>query len=77
MDKRPNRTSTYRSAPVRKLGVSDLSPFHRGLKDFFLGNITNPYEENTQDHRDWAFGFNKSYFANLEKINGKTEKVTP
>lgn len=76
MDKRRNYSSAFGNPQVRKLGVSDLNPFHRGLKDFYNGNITNPYKDNTQDSRDWQFGFNKSYFANLERINGKTQKTT-
>jgi len=76
MDKQQKYPTSRGNSSVRKLGIADLTPFHRGLKDFFLGNISNPYKENTQDHRDWQFGFNKSYFSNLEKINGKTKKVT-
>jgi hypothetical protein len=63
-----------RNPVVRK--IAPQSPFHRGLKDFGLGNISNPYPKNTQDNRDWEFGFNKSYFTNLERLNGKTKKTT-
>lgn len=52
------------------------TPFVRGLKDFYAGNISDPYEPNTQESRDWQFGFNKSYFSNLERINGKTKETT-
>lgn len=76
MDKQQRNATTPRHPPVRKLGNTHQSPFHRGLKDFGLGNISNPYAKNTQDNRDWEFGFNKSYFANLERLNGKTKKTT-
>lgn len=52
------------------------TPFVRGLKDFYQGNISDPYAPNTQDSRDWQFGFNKSYFANLERLNAKTQKTS-
>ena len=39
----------------------------RGMSDFYKGNITNPFPEDTTDHREWQFGFNKSYFENLER----------
>lgn len=76
MDKRQKHSPTHGNTSVRRMGNTELSPFHRGLKDFSLGNISNPYKENTQDHRDWQFGFNKSYFSNLSKINGETKETT-
>jgi hypothetical protein len=39
----------------------------KGISDFYKGNITNPYPEDTTDHREWQFGFNKAYFKNLER----------
>lgn len=75
MDKQHKYPATHSNPSMRKLGHK--SPFHRGLKDFTLGNISNPYTKDTQDNRDWEFGFNKSYFANLERLNGKTKKITP
>lgn len=74
MDNQQRNATVRSNPPMRKLGHQ--SPFHRGLKDFGLGNISNPYTKNTQDNRDWEFGFNKSYFANLERLNGKTKKIT-
>jgi hypothetical protein len=76
MDKRQKPSTPHRNPQVHKLGQSNLGPFHQGLKDFYRGEISNPYKVNTQDHRDWQFGFNKSYFSNLERINGKTKEAT-
>lgn len=39
----------------------------KGINDFYKGNITNPYDEDTTDHREWQFGFNQAYFTNLER----------
>ena len=74
MDKRPKSSTTQSGSSVRKLGSTSLSPYHKGAKDFYWGKLVNPYPPDTQDSRDWQFGFNKSYFSNLERLNGKTQK---
>lgn len=38
------------------------------MLDFRKGNLENPFNEGTQRNKDWQFGFNKAYFANLEKV---------
>lgn len=39
----------------------------RGMSDFYKGNIVNPFREDTTDHREWQFGFNRAYYENLER----------
>jgi len=39
----------------------------KGISDFYKGNITNPFDEDTTDHREWQFGFNQAYYSNLER----------
>mgnify|MGYP000547588052 CR=1 FL=1 len=56
-----------------------MAPFREGLKAFREGNLGNPYEVNTQDHRDFEFGFNKAYFSNKkrqEDYERKTDKTS-
>jgi len=48
-----------------------MKPFNEGIKAFKEGRLGNPYKENTKDYRDWEFGFNKAYFANLERIQSR------
>jgi hypothetical protein len=48
-----------------------MKPFNEGIKAFKEGRLGNPYKENTKDYRDWEFGFNKAYFANLERIESR------
>lgn len=74
MDKRSKPPRPPSNSSVHQLETANLSPFHKGIKDFFRGQLVNPYQANTQDSRDWQFGFNKSYFSNLERINGKNQK---
>lgn len=45
-----------------------MTVFEQGYKDFAKGQITNPYNPGTPKYRDWEFGFNKSYFRNLEWV---------
>tara|TARA_R110000765_G_scaffold394352_1_gene487860 strand:+ start:495 stop:683 length:189 start_codon:yes stop_codon:yes gene_type:complete len=42
----------------------------RGYKAFRRGRLSNPYEKSGSAlYKEWERGFNKAYFANLEKIN--------
>ena len=45
-----------------------MKPFDKGIEAFKKGKIGNPFRPNTSDHRDWEYGFNKAYFANLKKV---------
>lgn len=45
-----------------------MNAIKRGMLDFRKGSLSNPYNEGTQRNKDWEFGFNKAYFANLEKV---------
>lgn len=57
-----------------------MKPFDGGQRAFKRGNLVNPYNPDTSRYRDWQFGFDKAYFANLEQVkqrearNGKTQK---
>lgn len=53
-----------------------MKPFEQGWQAFKKGNLGNPYEANTQQHRDWEFGFNKAYFSNLERLNAKDKEAS-
>lgn len=54
-----------------------MKAFDEGAYAFKRGkNLTNPYPQGTSRYRNWEYGFNKAYFANLEMLNGKAEKVT-
>lgn len=51
-----------------------MNAFEQGYKDFGKGQISNPYNKNTPKHRDWEFGFNKAYFANLERVKSNENR---
>lgn len=52
-----------------------MKAFDEGALAFKKGkNLSNPYKADTSRHRDWEYGFNKAYFANLEVLNGKAKK---
>ncbi len=57
-----------------------MKPFDEGIRAFHKGDLVNPYNPETSRYRDWQFGFDRAYFANLEKVkaleNGTTEKDT-
>ena len=39
----------------------------QGINDFYSGQISNPYPDTTQAHREWQFGFNQAYFKNKDR----------
>ncbi len=43
----------------------------KGYRAFHTGRIVNPYKEGSSFYKEWERGFNKAYFENLEKLNGK------
>jgi hypothetical protein len=61
-----------RTSPIAKPKVA--KPFNQGYRGFLVGNLTNPYPQNTKDHRDWEFGFNKAYFKNKEQVLDKESR---
>jgi hypothetical protein len=50
-----------------------MKPFEEGMQAFKRGNLVNPYKPDNSRHRDWEFGFNKAYFANLEQVKEKEQ----
>jgi hypothetical protein len=48
-----------------------MKAYDEGYRDFKKGNLENPYREGTNRHRDWQFGFNRAYFANLDKVKSR------
>tara|TARA_R100001443_G_scaffold116219_2_gene136070 strand:- start:7044 stop:7235 length:192 start_codon:yes stop_codon:yes gene_type:complete len=40
----------------------------KGKKDFYKGNITNPFNEDTYRNKEWQRGFNMAYFEQLERV---------
>ena len=47
-----------RTSPIAKAKVA--KPFNQGYRGFLVGNLTNPYPQNTKEYRDWEFGLNKA-----------------
>ena len=47
--------------------TNNSNEFKRGYKDFFVGNLDNPYNDHYRS-REWQVGFDKAYFSNLEKV---------
>jgi len=55
-----------------------MKPFHEGRRAFNKPKFTktekgyvlegNPYKDGTKDHTDWEFGYNKSYYENLQRV---------
>lgn len=56
--KKSKNTSTYFSS-------KEVSAFNRGKKDFYKGNLNNPYPTDTMMGKEWERGFNTSYFENI------------
>lgn len=48
-----------------------MKAYEEGYKDFRRGQLSNPYKEGTNKHREWEQGFNKAYFKNLEFVKTK------
>ena len=42
--------------------------FAKGVGDFKRGRLTNPYNLNTMQAREWERGFNISNFQRLERV---------
>lgn len=45
-----------------------MRPFERGKRAFWKGDISNPYPDDSIEHREWQYGFDRQYFQNLERI---------
>lgn len=52
-----------------------MRPFKKGIKSFNSGELGNPYPVNTEDHREFELGFNKAYFARLERQKDYERKI--
>lgn len=44
-----------------------MKPTNEGRKAFRKGEVGNPYPPDTDQYRDWQFGWDRAYFANLDK----------
>lgn len=63
-----------------------MSAFHEGMRAFNKPRFKrtkkgylleeNPYEEDTKDYRDFEFGYNKAYYANLDRLREGSEGVS-
>jgi hypothetical protein len=53
-----------------------MRPFNEGYQAFKEGNLDNPYNKNTKNHKDWEYGFTKAYHANLERIGYRRKAET-
>ena len=40
----------------------------KGYKDFYSGNIDNPYNNNTYRYKESQRGFDKAYFEQLKRV---------
>lgn len=47
--------------------------FNRGYRDFFKGNLDNPFPERTMKGKEWQRGFNRGYFDNLKYITSRSD----
>lgn len=62
-------------------GKKKVNIYKEGYASFRVGNLSNPYPDNTNNHRSWQFGFNTAYFDNLkkvkldEKFRGRSKKI--
>ena len=45
----------------------------RGFKDFYRARISNPFNSNTMQHREWQRGWNTAYFENLRKVKSREQ----
>lgn len=45
-----------------------MRPFERGKRAFWKGDISNPYPDDSIEHREWQYGFDRAYFNNLENV---------
>ena len=45
-----------------------MSVFKQGSKDFWRGQIVNPYPMDSPKGKNWEMGFNQAYFSNREKV---------
>ena len=55
-------------------GKTQMKPYEKGTKDFWLGNISNPYKLDSKQGKEWEMGFNKAYFRNLERVKLNEQK---
>lgn len=51
-----------------------MKPDRKGYKDFYSGNVSNPFNEGTYRGREWQRGFNVAYFENLKKVKSEEQK---
>ena len=64
MDKKLNRAQ-------RGLGKYDAPlrmQFEKGYRDFKRGRITNPFHQDTMQHREWQRGFDKAHADQLSRV---------
>ena len=55
-------------------GKTQVKPYEEGIKDFRVGQLSNPYKLGTKQGREWEMGFNKAYFHNLERVKLNEQK---
>ena len=54
-----------------------MSAYTKGKKAFYNYKYYkkgNPYKVGTDEHQSWEYGFNLSYFSNLNWTRGKERK---
>jgi len=42
--------------------------YEKGYKDFQRGRVTNPFHQDTMQHREWQRGFNQAYAEQLSRV---------
>ena len=47
----------------------------RGIRDFYKGNLINPYNVDTYRNKEWERGFNKAYFEQLERVKKYENRI--
>jgi hypothetical protein len=67
-EKKMQQVKRKRNPNLSKYDAPLKIQFTKGYTDFKRGRVTNPYHPNTMQAREWARGFNVSYFQRLERV---------
>ena len=67
-DKKMQNLKRRRNPNLSKYDAPLKIQFSKGMTDFKRGRVNNPYHSNTMQAREWARGYNLSYFQRLERV---------
>jgi len=52
-----------------------MKPFSKGRKDFYAGNLENPFG-GFGSSREWQRGFDSAFFAHLNRVKKKESSAS-